>query len=229
MGDGFIRFVEDGTGAKYVRFGTRCGVCDRRLGFFATGFWSTNTQQLADGPLCPVCAERVKKLIVEKQEWMSPEQKKDPKWKQYKKTNWHLMSLADAKELFTQKEANDADRLNEYADGAKALFRVWESFAIEPNALQVGIKRAKQLKEKTVVFGTVDEGCFRKGDAVRIDHNGILSKSFVLEAYAFDTPENTFEIHVKANIGKQKLQEEQIGWLILDYEGELSPRDRIIG
>lgn len=66
-----------------------------------------------------------------------------------------------------------------------------------------------------------------KCDAVRIDDEGRLLDAAVLEAYA-DDGENAFEVHVRAHMGKQRLSENQTGWLLLDFTGDVFPGNRIV-
>ena len=102
-----------------------------------------------------------------------------------------------------------------------------EAFQIEPTALQVGVVRAKQLKQTMVVYGRVEQGIFSKGDAVRIDSEGKLLDAHVLEAYE-DDGENPFELHVRAHMGRQKLAKDQTGWLLLDLEWGAFPGNRVV-
>ena len=227
MGEKFKKWVEEGTETQYIPVGTKCDLCGRKLGFFHTGFWSCNTWRLYDGVLCPKCTQKLQMLAKEMWQWMPQEQLK--KWRRFADHNWQGMSLEQARQLMALKEQNDTDRLKDYG-GAQALMRVQRSFPIEPALLQVGIFRVKKLKNKMVVYGRVDQGVFRKGDPVRIDHNGVLIDTAVLEAYDYDpdVPENDFNLNLRASGGRQRLTEDQPGWLILDYEGEVFPGDRIV-
>ena len=47
--------VEEATESQYVPLGSKCDLCGRKLGFFATGFWSCNTRHLYDGALYSGC------------------------------------------------------------------------------------------------------------------------------------------------------------------------------
>ena len=71
MGDGFKRFVEFATDSPYVPLGAKCDLCSKKLGFFATGFWSTNTKHVEGANLCKACDERIQTLIRDKKRWMS--------------------------------------------------------------------------------------------------------------------------------------------------------------
>ena len=137
------------------------------------------------------------------------------------------MSVDQVKLLLALKEQADRGELDKYGESASAYLTVQEAFQIEPTAIQVGVVRAKQLKQTMVVYGRVEQGIFSKGDAVRIDSEGKLLDAHVLEAYE-DDGENTFETHVRAHMGKQRLSEDQTGWLLLDLEWGVFPGNRII-
>ena len=70
MSSKFKNFVEWATDSRYVPLGSRCALCNRKLGFFYTGFWSTNAAKLSDGALCEKCASEVDRLLASKREWM---------------------------------------------------------------------------------------------------------------------------------------------------------------
>ena len=227
MGEKFEKWVTEGTQCQYVPVGSKCDLCGRKLGLFATGFWSCNTRQLYDGALCSKCAKKLQILAEEMWQWMPQEQLE--KWQRFAYQNWQGMSLEQARQLMALKEQNDRDRLQDYG-GAQALMRVERSFQIEPALLQVGIFRVKKLKGRMVVYGRVDQGVFSKGDPVRIDHSGVLIDTAVLEAYDYDpdVPENDFTLNLRASGGRQRFSEDQLGWLILDHEGDVFPGDRIV-
>lgn len=230
MGEKFKKFVEEGTDCHYVPLGAHCNLCGKRLGFFTTGFWSINTQHLSDGALCTKCVDKIRKLTNEMEEWMPPELLTAAKWRRCRGNHWQRMSIAQARELMALKEQADADCLRSYGNHAQALFRVQQVIQIEPDILSVGVARAKKLKNKLVLFGTVDQGIFQKGDAVRIDHAGVAIDASILEAYVFDpdVPENTLEVELCAHMGKQRLMEDQLGWLVLDIEEGVSEGDRVV-
>ena len=102
---------------------------------------------------------------------------------------------------------------------------------IVPTSLQVGIKRAKQLENKLVLFGFVQLGQFKKGDRVLICDNDGSREAAVLEAYVYDpeVPENNLEVMLKAHMGKQELSQWQTGWLILDDEETVTDHTTVVG
>ena len=227
MGDKFKRFVEWGTDCTYVPLGAKCDICGKKLGFFATGFWSMNAKHVANGNLCTACHKKIRLLIAEKDRWMTGEMKNESPLGRYTPTNWRRMSVGQAKQLLELKEQADRGELEKYGESATAYLIVQEAFQIEPTAIQVGVVRAKKLKQTMVVYGRVERGVFGKGDRVSIDNEGKLLDAHVLEAYE-DDGENTFEIHVRAHMGRQRLSQDQTGWLLLDLEWGVFPGNRII-
>ena len=227
MGDKFKRFVEWGTDCTYVPLGAKCDICGKKLGFFATGFWSMNATHVANGNLCTACHKKSGLLIAEKNQWMTREMKNTSQLGKYTQKTWHGMSVDQVKLLLALKEQADRGELDKYGEDASAYLTVKEAFQIEPTALQVGVVRAKRLNKTMVVYGRVEQGIFSKGDAVRIDSEGKLLDAHVLEAYE-DDGENSFEMHVRAHMGKQKLSEDQNGWMLLDLEWGVYPGDRVV-
>ncbi|MBQ2977827.1 MAG: hypothetical protein IJE17_10075, partial [Clostridia bacterium] len=47
MATKFAKFVEWATDSRYIPLGSHCSLCDKKLGFFRTGFWSINAGLLA--------------------------------------------------------------------------------------------------------------------------------------------------------------------------------------
>ena len=227
MGDGFKRFVEFATDSQYVPLGSKCDLCGKKLGFFATGFWSTNTKHVEGGNLCKACDERIQTLIRDKKRWMSKRIQENSPLAGYMLGTWRTMSLQEVKLLLALKEQVDRGELEQYGESASAYLTVQEAFQIEPTAIQVGVIRAKQFKKTMVVYGRVEQGVFSKGDAVRIDSEGKLLDAHVLEAYE-DDGENPFELHVRAHMGRQKLAKDQTGWLLLDLEWGVFPGGRVV-
>lgn len=227
MGEKFRKFVEEGTDCKYVPVGSKCCICGRKLGLFATGFWSMNSHHLSDAVLCPKCSKKLEMLIKQKRQWMPAKLLRSEPWKKYNSKTWQDMSLAEATELMELKEKADKDALSQYGENAEALFVVSEAFQIEPTALQVGIARAEAMQNRMVVYGHVEEGIFKKGDTVRIDSDGFLKDTVIIEAYE-DDKANDFAAHLFANMGRQQLREDQQGWLVLDTEWGIFEGDRLI-
>ena len=84
--------------------------------------------------------------------------------------------------------------------------------------------RAKKLNNKMVVYGKAEEGIFEKNNKVKLDVDGNVTETTVLEVFVFD-PEafkkhnmlENFNDTIAANLRyTRKLKENKTGWLILD-------------
>ena len=74
------------------------------------------------------------------------------------------------------------------------------------------------MKNKVVVFGTVERGSFSKNDQVQIQQDRGTDSTVILEVYVYDCEENTIDVCLRANMGKHRLTAEERGWLVLNYE-----------
>ena len=204
MSSGFRKFVEWATGSRYVPVGSCCSLCRKKLGFFRTGFWRTNASKLADGELCEKCAENVERLMATMPERLKADQPQQSSWIQYNAHNWHTLTVKNATEMIA---AKDQETLSAFGRDKSNLFRIVEVVQIEPNALQVGVARAKRLRSKVAVFGMVERGSFSRPDGVQLEQQDASVGTTILEAYAWDCEENTLEINLRANMGKHRLVE----------------------
>ena len=228
MSSGFRKFVEWATDSRYVPLGSRCSLCRKKLGFFRTGFWSTNACKLADGELCEKCAEKLDRLIAAIPERLKEDPMRQSSWIQYNTHNWHNLTVKNANELIAAKAQADQETLSAFGHDKSSLFRIVEVFQIEPTALQVGVARARRLSSKVVVFGMVERGSFSRHDVVQLEQQDAFVCATILEAYAWDCEENTLEINLRANMGNHRLQEGETGWLVLDYESPIGDYEWIV-
>lgn len=229
MATKFAKFVEWATDSKYIPLGSRCALCDQKLGFFRTGFWSINAGALTDGALCAKCKERVERLLATKREWMKASVLQKSSWNLFNTKNMHKIPLQTVKEMIAAKEAVDQECLAAFGSDKASLFRIEDAIQIEPTAIQVGVARAKRLQNKVVVFGTVECGSFSKNDQVQIQQGSTADSAAILEAYVYDCEENTLEICLRANMGKHQLTTGERGWLVLDYEACVELGNVIVG
>lgn len=227
----FQKFVEWGTDAKYVAIGKKCDICGERLNFFETGFWSTNAKQITDGVLCRHCFEKLEKLRDYRKFWVPKSKKKEIPFCYLDGNRLFLLDAEKAKLLLESAESLAREEVASIGPDYGAVFRMKEACFIEPTALQVGVKRAKQLENKLVLFGYVQLGQFKKGDKVLIRDNDGIREATVLEAYVYDpeVPENNLEVMLKAHMGKQQLSQWQTGWLVLDDEETVTDHTTVIG
>ena len=162
--------------------------------------------------------------LIEDKKWASKEVRKEPQWKKFTSLISESYTAEDIKWFFEQKENSDKENLSAYGSEACGLFRIKVPFDIEPHPLQVGIVRARNLKNKMVVFGKVEEGIFRKNDKVKLDMGGNIIETTVLEAFVFDPDAYkkhdmyaNFNDTIAANLRyTRKIKENRLGWLILD-------------
>ena len=217
----FAKFVEWATDSRYIPLGSHCTLCDKKLGFFRTGFWSINAGTLADGVLCATCKEQVERLLATKREWMKASVLQKSSLNLFNTKNMHKTPLQTVKEMIAAKEAVDQECLAAFGSDKTSLFRVEDAIRIEPAAIQVGVARAKRLKNKVVVFGTVERGSFSKNSRVAIEQSTGSESTIVLEAYVYDCEENTIDVCLRANIGTHQLKAGARGWLVLNYEREV--------
>jgi hypothetical protein len=221
MATKFAKFVEWATDSRYIPLGSHCSLCDKALGFFRTGFWSINAGALADGVLCAKCKEQVERLLATKREWMKASALRQASWNLFNTQTMHKMPLQTAKEMLAAKDAEDQKCLAAFGNDKTSLFRIENAIRIEPAAIQVGIARAKRLKNKVVVFGTMERGSLSKNDQVQIQQDSGADSAAILEAYVYDCEENTIDICLRANMGKHQLTAGERGWLVLSYERDV--------
>jgi hypothetical protein len=227
----YQKFCEWGTDAKFVPHGKKCDLCGKKLPYLDTGFWSVNAKRLADGVICGKCLRKLNFLADYRNSWIPKTLRKtDPFRAIYSRTP-HLLKVQEAQTVFEAVETFAKEYLSTVGPDYSSCFHMRNACFIEPTALQVGIKRAKQLENKLVLFGFVQLGQFRKGDRVLIRDNDRDRETTVLEAYVYDpdVPENDLEVMLKAHMGKQQLSQWQTGWLVLDDEETVTDHTTVIG
>lgn len=212
----FQKFVEWGTDARYVPPGKKCDICSSRLGLFETGFWSINAKHLSGGVICRDCFEKLELLIKYRTRWVPGNLRKEHPFSCLGGSGREDLDGQTAGQVFSAFETLGRELLTSLGAEYTALFRIKDACFIEPTAVQVGVRRSALLKGKLVLFGLVQLGAFQKGDRVLIWDKGETRKAAILEVYEYDCGENTLEVMLKANMGKQQLSQWKTGWLVLD-------------
>lgn len=227
----FQKFVEQGTDTKYVPRGKKCDICGKKLGFLETGFWSINATQLIDCVICKGCRDKLKYLVEYRDFWIPKALKKEPPFNNLSSRKLHLLDRQAVEKIMEAVETFGREDLAAEGPEYTAIFRMRDACFIQPTALQVGIVRAKRLFNKLVLFGFVQLGQFQKGDKVLILDGKCTRESTVLEAYIYDpdVPENDLEVMLKAHMGKQRLDQWQTGWLVLDDEEKIGSHSSVVG
>ena len=227
----YQKFCEWGTDAKFVPHGKKCDLCGKKLPYLDTGFWSVNAKRLADGVICGQCLRKLNFLADYRNSWIPKTLRiTDPFRAIYSRTP-HLLKVQEAQTVFEAAQTFAKEYLSTVGPDYSSCFHMRNACFIEPTALQVGIKRAKQLNSKLVLFGFVQLGQFYKGDKVLICDKDGSREATVLEAYVYDpdVPENDLEVMLKAHMGKQQLSQWQTGWLVLDDEETVTDHATVIG
>lgn len=86
-----------------------------------------------------------------------------------------------------------------------------------------------QMKNKMVVFGTVERGSFSRYDKGQIVQESDVVSTAIWEAYLYDCEENTIDLCLRANMGKHQLFPYESGWLVLDTEESVEVRNIVVG
>ena len=227
----YQKICEWGTDAKFVPHGRKCDICGKKLPYLDTGFWSVNAKWLADGVICERCLKKLKVLVDYRGSGIPKTLRKTDPFRAIYSRTLHLLKVQEAQTVFEAVETFAKEELATVGPEYTSCFHMRNACFIEPTALQVGIKRAKQLNNKLVLFGFVQLGLFRKGDRVLIRDNDGSRETTVLEAYVYDpdVPKNDLEVMLKAHMGKQQLSQWQTGWLVLDDEATVTDHTTVIG
>ena len=227
----YQKFCEWGTDAKFVPHGKKCDLCGKKLPFLDTGFWSVNAKWLADGVICVHCLRKLNVLVDYRSSWIPKDLRKIAPFRAICNRTAHTLNVQEAQKVFEAAETFAKEELSAVGPEYASYFHMRNACFIVPTALQVGIKRAKQMNSKLVLFGFVQLGQFKKGEKVLIrDYDG-SREATVLEAYVYDpeVPENDLEVMLKAHMGKQQLNQWQTGWLVLDNEETVTEHTTVIG
>ncbi len=125
------------------------------------------------------------------------------------------MTVDEIKEMIqTMKEEHEQimeDVGSDYANVAKAAM----CFSIAPKALDVGLKRAKELKNRLVATCQIVAGEFEKGDSVTVTNRGVNTSTKILDVIEC-SGSSTFSTELNANMGKHKAGAGKSAWIILD-------------
>ena len=227
----YQKLCEWGTDAKFVPHGKKCDICGKKLSYLDTGFWSINAKWLADGVLCTCCHKKLKVLVDYRSSWIPKNLRKILPFCAIYSRAPHTLKVQEAQQVFDAVDTFAMEYLSDIGPNYSSCFHMRNACFIVPTSLQVGIKRAKLLNNKLVLFGFVQLGKFKKGDKVLICDNDGTRETTVLEAYIYDpeVPANDLEVMLKAHSGKQQLCQWQTGWLVLEDEITVTDHTTVIG
>ena len=135
-------------------------------------------------------------------------------------------TLEEVKAVAAELDAEVKEALDKVGGDYEAVFIVGDVWQIAPKPLEVGLKRSKELQNKTVVSGTVQSGGFINGDEVILKHGGADIKTTVIQSFKNTGIE--FETELAANTQKKGVVAGDQAWLILDVEGGVDHGDVVV-
>lgn len=186
----------------------RCPICGKEISFFSG-------LVIADGTICDDCEKMVRSQF-DIEEY----------WKSYGSEDWKLstsdplkaMTVEELKDMINEKKAEQTQVVEEIGGDYAAIAKVEKTFGIAPKATDVGLKRAKALKNRIVATSYIMSGEFSRGDAVTVSFDGADMTTTILDVIECSSS-STFETVLEANFGKHKAKEGVSAWIILDVMG----------
>ena len=201
-----------------------CPLCGGKAGLL-------NSVILNDGTsICDKCAAKLRtRYPIEEREKLDAfgyvAYKSDGTVKTYIYDALNELSLDEVKAAMAEQDMEASKAEEVLGIGFSATFTAGENiFRIAPKTMDVGMFRAKKLKGALVVEGVVHTGEFAKDDAVVLVHDGVQTPITIFEAHTKDV--GGFEMELKANLSR-KVKAGKSGWLIVDYDGQISAGDVI--
>ncbi len=193
----------------------KCPICGKEMTFFSKTL-------IADGAICDDCVKMLRGQFDIESYWVG---RYDGTYRQ--KFDGPLAGLTseDIRAIIAEKKEAQAAAAAQYGGTYENLFKVEDLFTIAPKPLDVGLKRAKELKDKLVVRGMILTGAFTKGDEVTI-LRGSGTKTVLLDLIPCDGV-TEFDTALKANMHKKTGEAGSNAWFILDLTGGVVPEDMI--
>ena len=150
----------------------RCPICGKEISFFSG-------LVIADGTICDDCEKMVRgQFNIE--EYYGREN-----WKISTSDPLKAMTVEELKDMINEKKAEQTQVVEEIGGDYAAIAKVEKTFGIAPKATDVGLKRAKALKNRIVATSYIMSGEFSRGDAVTVSFAGIQC-SYSKKAYPWD-------------------------------------------
>lgn len=129
----------------------RCPICGKEISFFSG-------LVIADGTICDDCEKMVRgQFNIE--EYYGREN-----WKISTSDPLKAMTVEELKDMINEKKAEQTQVVEEIGGDYAAIAKVEKTFGIAPKATDVGLKRAKALKNRIVATSYIMSGEFSRGD-----------------------------------------------------------------
>ena len=147
----------------------RCPICGKEISFFSG-------LVIADGTICDDCEKMVRgQFNIE--EYYGREN-----WKISTSDPLKAMTVEELKDMINEKKAEQTQVVEEIGGDYAAIAKVEKTFGIAPKATDVGLKRAKALKNRIVATSYIMSGEFSRGDAVTVSFDGADMTTTILDS-----------------------------------------------
>lgn len=186
-----------------------CPICGKELKLF-------DGLAVADGEICGSCEKMIRGKFNIEEYWQKKRSASNDE-EYVLKTDDPLeeMCVKDIQEMIASMKEEQKEILENVGSDYANIAKVDDCFTIAPGALQVGLKRAKEYKNKYVATAQIIRGEFSKGDTVTVTTNGTDVTTHVLDVYACSNS-STFSTELAANMGKHKASAGTSAWILLD-------------
>ena len=188
----------------------RCPICGKEISFFSG-------LVIADGTICDDCEKMVRGQF-DIEEYFGTDGYGREDWKLSTSDPLKAMTVEELKDMINEKKAEQTQVVEEIGGDYAAIAKVEKTFGIAPKATDVGLKRAKALKNRIVATSYIMSGEFSRGDAVTVSFDGADMTTTILDVIECSSS-STFETELNANFGKYKAKEGVSAWIILDVMG----------
>lgn len=188
-----------------------CPICGNEMGLL-------NGIVISDGQICDACEKMVRGQFDIEEYWLRKRGTDGLHREDYKLKTADplvLMSVAEIREMIEQKKEQSAKLSSEFGSEYKNIARVEDCFSIAPKAMDVGLKRAKELKDRIVATSLVASGEIKRGDSVAVITRGVSVETKVIDVIICSSS-STFMTEMSANMGKHKAEAGVSAWILLD-------------
>ena len=199
-----------------------CPICGNELKLL-------HSLSVADGQICESCEKRIRGQFEIEEYWKKRFGATGASWEDYKLKQYdplQEMAIAEIRELVASMDEDQAAILRDYGSDYANIAKAGKCFTIAPKAVDVGLKRAKALKNRLVVTAEIVSGEFCRGDGVSVLAGEREFRTSLLDVIEC-SGSSTFETELHANMGKHKASAGSSAWLFLDIQ-ELIPENSLI-
>lgn len=188
-----------------------CPICGSEMGVFSM-------KVIADSEICENCEKMIRGQFDIEEYWQRKWGTNGTHREDYRlKTADPLgaMTLEEVREMIALKKQQQAQVAEQYGSAYSNLARVESTFTIAPKALDVGLKRAKELKGRVVATCLMVSGELKKGDEVTLKVSDGDIQTRILDVILC-SDHTTFETELSANMGKHRAEAGVNAWILLD-------------